>query len=917
MRKLFLFLLLGIAAIVYGQNPPDSAGYLFAESRAASAAGDFHLSATLLEQIIDGHYDLSDYRLALVYNSLGFAYSETGRLDEAYGQYRLAERFVTGTDQDFLSVRISIYINLAIYYKTLGDYSHSLDYNNEAYRMLSLIPEWDEVSYGKLSSLLLNRGITFYHLGRYQEALADLKECERIKKSHHHPYLGSAYFNLARVYHSLGDLNTSGEYYQLSIDQWVSEYDSTYYELANIYLNFGAFLSSRGLHEEGFAYLQKALENYQLNYGDWHPLTAACYESLARYELDRGNWELALDDLQLGLQSLTGSIAGPDHFSNPDISGSPHDLTLLKILSTKTLAMEFASEQMAAESRKSECLNSALSTHLLAIQVLDRIQNSFLTAESRIYLNSRQKDLFTTGIRLNLELHAITGIETYLEDAFLMAARGKSRELLFEMDEKEWLYLESLPDTMALKATELKQQNSYLSNLIQIENLARNPDSSLRIALQDQLFETRDSFYRQMELLRREFPGISQFESTRTDFSMKQIRRDLGRNETLVEYFMTGAVPAGREHLYAFVVTKKTCRYYQHPVDSAFHRQVQTITSMLHDFVPYDETRERFDSLKAALYSVYQQIFRPVEPFFHGRNLIIVPDEMLAYLPFDALITRLDPDTITNYAGTPYLVHDYNISYMYNSQLIEHHPSGIWSIPRITAWIPGYAASGGAGPGNLQGAEEEVRDILELTRGRSIQKSMDKQELVDLLQEPAILHLAMHSLAADNTGISPYFMLDSSNNPMLTNRMHDYEINALHLHTPMVVLSSCETAAGQLQQGEGIMSLSRSFLQAGASSVVHSLWPVEDVKSREIMVGFYRELKRGLSKSAALARVKKHYIAEQPPFYTHPYYWAAFQITGDISPLQSKRKIALIAGILIAVVFSFYGLKRRSFFRNA
>jgi CHAT domain-containing protein len=211
---------------------------------------------------------------------------------------------------------------------------------------------------------------------------------------------------------------------------------------------------------------------------------------------------------------------------------------------------------------------------------------------------------------------------------------------------------------------------------------------------------------------------------------------------------------------------------------------------------------------------------------------------------------------------------------------------------------------------------DEVQDILKLVRGRSVQRSVSKQDVVHILQEPAILHLAMHSLATDISGSSPYFILDSIPDPLLANRMHDYEINALNLSTPMVVLSSCETAGGQLYRGEGIMSLSRSFMQAGASSVVHSLWPVEDAKSREIMVGFYRELKKGMSKSSALSRVKRQYLNEQPPFYTHPYYWAAFQITGDTSPVYSKRNYFLIAGSILIVLLFFGYFRRPSFFRR-
>ena len=910
--------MLGFAAIAidYGQDPADSARYFYGESRQAISAGDFLRSETFLKRIIDEKYELSNYNLALVHNALGFVYYETGRFKETLEQYRIAESLASATDRNTLQLRITIHINQAIYHKDLGDYTNSLQYNNEAFRLLSLIPEWDAISFSKLSRLLLNKGITLYHLGSYEEALGVLKECEQIKVSHNHPYLGSVYLNLARVHQELGDFKLSSEYYHLSIDHWNSEYDLNYYELANIYLHFGQFLTARGLHDQGIEYLHKALQNYQRNYGTMHPLTAACYESLARYSLDQSAWEDALDYLQLALHSIAGDFERKNHFSNPEINTSRHDLTLLKILATKANALERASDHVNTEVEKTEYLKAALASNLLSINVLYQIQNSFLSAESRIYLNAQQKDLFTTGIRLNLEIFNLTGVEIYNEDAFLMAAKGKSRELMFEMNNKEWLYLESLSSTVAINATELKQQIDHLSNLIQTESLEMNPDSARLVNMQDQLFQTRDSFNKQMAQLRRELPEISQFESANIDFSIDQIRRNLNRNETLVEYFMTGAESTGMEQLYIFVVTKNECHIYNSHLDSVFHQNLQTITLNLYDFVPYNENTDRFDSLQLALFGIYQEIVRPVESYFRGRNLLIIPDEMISYIPFDALITHLVPDSITNYAGISYLLHNYNISYMYNSQLIKRNRSRTWRFPSVTAWIPEHAKATVNGFGKLKGAAEEIQDILEIAEGRSIQKSLGKQELIGLLQKQSILHLAMHSLAAENTGKSPYFILDSIRDPLLANRMHDYEINALDISSPMVVLSSCETAGGQLRKGEGIMSLSRSFLQAGATSVVHSLWPVEDAKSREIMVGFYREIKQGHSKSSALSEVKKQYINKQPPFYTHPYYWAAFQITGDISPLHCKRKATLIIGSIFTAFLLFYCVKRRSFFRR-
>lgn len=918
MRKLFISLLFGFTAIAisYAQNPEDSARILYNEYSQARTAGDFPRSEVLLKQILEGEYDLPAYNQALVHNALGIVYYETGRPDEAHRQYQFAEDLLLETDPGALQLRISIQINQGLYHTDMGDYTNALHYINEAHRLLNLVPDWDDATFNKYSALLLNKGIILYHLGRYMKALEILKDCEQIKEKHDLPYLGSVYFNLARCYQILGDSELSGRYYLKGIKRWVSEYDSSYYELANIYLHFGQFLIAGGQDEQGEDYLQKALQNYKQNYGSVHPLTAACYENLARHSLDQEEFDEALDYLHLASHSISRDFEGKDLLSNPDIESSSHDLTLLKILATKVKVLEGISNSSTTKDKKLEFLEAALATNLLSIDVLHKIQDSFFSSESRIYLTSGQKDLFATGIRLKLEMFRITGREIYKEEAFLMAVKGKSSELIFEMNSKEWLYLESRSDTDALTATELKQQIDHFSNLIQTERLEMNPDSARLLNWQAQLFQIRDSFNKHMEQFRRDFPQIGQFEGLKTDLSLDQIRRNLNRNETLVEYFFTGNKSTDSEQVFIFVVSKNDCHVCQSPIDPAFHQYLEIIKNNLHGFVPYKETNERFDSLKLALFGIYQEFVQPVESFFAGKNLLIVPDEMLSFIPFDALISHHEAESIANYAGIPYLLYDYNITYLYNSQLISRNRTRLRPFPNLTAWIPEASTAPGTNLEKLKGAEEEVQDILKLVKGRSIQRSLEKSEVVDLLQENSILHLAMHSLATEYSGLSPYFILDTITDPLLASRLHDYEINALSISSPMVVLSSCETAGGELRSGEGIMSLSRSFLQAGAASVVHSLWPVEDSKSRDVMTGFYGEIKRGESKGKALSNAKRQYINQHPPFYTHPYYWAAFQVTGDSVALRSKGTWPLIAGSILTALVIFAYLRRRSFFRR-
>jgi len=199
-------------------------------------------------------------------------------------------------------------------------------------------------------------------------------------------------------------------------------------------------------------------------------------------------------------------------------------------------------------------------------------------------------------------------------------------------------------------------------------------------------------------------------------------------------------------------------------------------------------------------------------------------------------------------------------------------------------------------------------------RGDKLPKNPEKAEVKIFLEDDAVIHLAMHALDGAGEGESPYLLLDAEKDSMLANRLYDYEINAMNLSSPMVVLSSCKTGSGQLLAGEGIMSLSRTFLMAGAASVIHTLWPVEDGRGPDVMVEYYHGLKQGRSKSSALSKAKKQYLANTPSSYTHPYYWATYQITGDPAPLSNKRSVLVLCCLMLLTSLALIYLIRRSFF---
>ena len=125
----------------------------------------------------------------------------------------------------------------------------------------------------------------------------------------------------------------------------------------------------------------------------------------------------------------------------------------------------------------------------------------------------------------------------------------------------------------------------------------------------------------------------------------------------------------------------------------------------------------------------------------------------------------------------------------------------------------------------------------------------------------------------------------------------------------MVVLSACETAMGKQIKGEGNLSLARAYFQAGAKSVIASLWAVNDESTARIMIDFYKYLGKGKRKDEALQQAKLDYLAWADPAYQHPYYWAGFIAIGDMSPLTFAPKYSLIwwgVGILIVLLLSLY-----------
>jgi CHAT domain-containing protein len=159
-----------------------------------------------------------------------------------------------------------------------------------------------------------------------------------------------------------------------------------------------------------------------------------------------------------------------------------------------------------------------------------------------------------------------------------------------------------------------------------------------------------------------------------------------------------------------------------------------------------------------------------------------------------------------------------------------------------------------------------------------------------------ILHFATHGfLNQRNPDLSGLvFSLFDENRRPQNGFLRVIDVYSLRLGADLVVLSACQTALGKDVEGEGIVGLTRGFMFAGASSVVSSLWKVEDSATAELMKRFYRALLKEKQTPAAALRIAQNELRQIPRF-SSPRHWAGFTFTGGMGITASPESPAQVS----------------------
>ena len=889
-----------------------------------------------------GNYSeaLRNYRGALIFNrkkhgfyseettnnyfNLGTLSSKMRHLDEALAYFDttriIYDRLHAKDEMNYAS----LYNNIGSTYSNKGDYKKAVDYLEMALKIFAKHPG---VDYPEMANTYSNTGLLLLDQGDLETALAYFLRAYAIRiriLGPHHPivarscdYIGNvllekkdydgAYEWLTKAlqtYHLLpgfdpnekaGLLNDIGYYFEKK-DNFSNALQ--YYEEALQLIRQGGkrlsadeadamariggvYLQQKKL-PQAESYFQQSLSIRLKLYGKIHPDVADVYAKLAKSCAE--DEICALDYCDSAYVSIGYR---PNHIQPFATVSSPIQLT--GILQTRaTLLTSYY------DSTKSiKYLFAADSIFQQALRLINFIKNSFDEPASRIALLDNYFQIYEKAIAVKDELKKVTCDVKYWEEAFFIAEQSNAiilNEALHTVDAEEFA---GIPDSLLAQDRQLKIDQAFVEKLLFEENLkVNNRDLAKSNHLNDRILALKMQRENLLHKLRKEYPAYFELRYNAKLVNVQDLQKNVLRHDqTLLSYFV------GEDNIFAFVLSARTFDVVHIKKDFPLESWTEDFCNSIYRFNPgsrdFDMLNQKYANIG---HELFQLIFEPVQPFIHTKRLVIIPGGVLGYLPFEALLTA--PATDYNRFDTQdFLLKKYQISYCYSGTLLQDVQRKTSRGKRFIAFAPSYGGDTldirsdpwQAVLGSLTYNRKEVEAIQRIMGGKVfLDEQATESQFIKSAFDADILHLATHGNANDQHGEYSYLAFYQTSDSVENELVFVKDLYNMRLRASLVVLSACETGVGEFQRGEGIVSMARGFFYAGASSIITTLWSIDDNASAEIMVSFYKNLKAGQPKDEALRNAKLNFLGRmQNSNRSHPLFWAAFVPAGNMESLPA------------------------------
>jgi len=738
---------------------------------------------------------------------------------------------------DLINLGRTIHVKAAALEQS-GQFEKALDYFKKSYDLN--LRSGDKV---RMAQAMMYSGDILNNTGKYPEALDHLeKSIELYKDLKSRSGEGNILSQVGFVYSNLGDLNTAIE--KINEAAEIMKEVNNMKGLAGVYNHFGIVLRDAGR-------LEKALEYYNLSYEIYNQqedktLILPLLSNIGTVYMDLKDYVRAEDFHKRGLQISREINAKVEeaHF-------------LLNLANEQTLLKK---------------LDEAKVNYDLALEIAKSLHSPDLTWRilAGMAEYSEQKGDFIKAVELNdSALKILEGMRNTLQTkeqkaSFMASERYVYEDIIGLMESLHEKDKTNGYDKLAFSYAERSKSRVLL------DLLSESAINTGKVAI-----GIIDTVYYDQQLPK--------------PVTLDEIKALCPDRKTVIFEYSVGDSSSC-----LWVITKSGHKLFKIPARKKLQDQIETIRFGLLD--PRQNVSEFFTQAGTSL---YQELIKPAEPFLLKKSkLIIIPDGILNYLPFEVLLTdnkQITPGT--SFQDIPFLVKKYPVSYGQSASVLKtliskpakKEGSEVDSKKLFAFGDPLYedtSFNSQVKYPRLEFTSKEIENIASFFPGESSDIYLRNKATEENLKRNTELnkfkyiHFATHGLINEDKPDLSSLVLTSGKNSGEDGILQAAEIFNLKLNADLVVLSACQTGLGKLVRGEGMVGLTRAFMYAGTPSVVVSLWSVSDISTAALMGEFYKNLiKNKLSKTDALRKAQLTLMSDEK--YAHPFYWAPFILIGD------------------------------------
>lgn len=877
--------------------------------------------------------DSTDLAFTSIYNGLAVCYQRTNRIEEAKVFY-LKSKAIAETQLGPVSSDLAICLNnLSSISRAEENYQEAIAYSEQALKIFRALEDESSIS-GAYYAL----GIYHYYLGDYGRTKDYVEACirirERLLSPQHYaligPYqlLGIAheesgdyektlyylakgrekiianypqgsipegfnYENTALAFKSTQQLDSALYYMRLAHTILPDQLPPEDYSMAVHFFSYANILYQVDLLDQAREMLEKSNAVYEalgLHQSAEYSLNLAIQGFI---EAEQQNWVVADQKFELALEKIR--IPGEPVQALSAFRLTPNTLTLLNEY-TKYLFQQYQA------TAKEESLDRFETYADIYLQLSDKFRKQFTDPYTKSVVIKDNVAVYNRNIGIYNSLYRKTKKKAYLDAAYRFSEYGRSSLLRDLQDEKIKSYA-GLPDSILQKEIVLKKQVSTLN-----EQLLEQPED---VQIKQDLFASEEALDAYIEEMAVAYPRYYElkFNPNVPDLPSLQAKLEPGHN--LVEYMQDDTA------YYALVIHAQSSELiYLGNLQRIDDAVVQWKKAIVQQDQP---------ALDLAGQLLYRQVWQPLLTSLEGPRVTIIPTGRLFYLNFESL----RPDT------TPksYLIYDYTISYALSLTVLFSEQDPIRKGP-IIAVAPGFEdeikSTYKSQLDTLEPIDEAylstVRQPWSLKLAKRLKDQFAYQAYIGSaatesaikanIQAGNVLYFGTHAIANASDPLRSKLVLAKEIGPQTEDGyLHAYELYGLDLQAELAVLNACESGLGNLQKGEGMISLAYSLHYAGCLSTVMSLWKVDEKVNTQITQNFLQYLDDGLPKSEALRQAKLDVLNSNTGDLQHPFYWGGMVLMGPDGPLTfqpSNTRWFLVAGAIIALLLLAYVLKIRS-----